>query len=242
MNNSSFSFSDRLSGQLAKLLFRLSTFIRNVGKNLTHSDREWNAVLKRWRQQNGDQHLRTHYEDLNANSVVMDLGGYEGQWASDIFARYLCEVHVFEPHPHYAGLISERFAKNDRIKVYPFGLGKEDEQVSLSVQGDATSMFLPGKDRVAATIKSMEHFLAAASLQQIDLIKINIEGAEYDLLESMIEKGLITRFRNIQVQFHYFIPHAEERMAAIQRSLQTTHQLTYQFRFLWENWQLQLTP
>jgi hypothetical protein len=37
--------------------------------------------------------------DLNADSVCIDIGGYEGQWASDIFGRYGCTIHVFEPVP-----------------------------------------------------------------------------------------------------------------------------------------------
>ena len=37
-----------------------------------------------WLADNGDKTYRLDY-NLNENSVVFDLGGYEGQWASDIF-------------------------------------------------------------------------------------------------------------------------------------------------------------
>ena len=39
-----------------------------------------------WVRDRGDQTLRLDY-DLAAASIVFDLGGYEGQWASDIFGR-----------------------------------------------------------------------------------------------------------------------------------------------------------
>src|SRR5438477_4586077 len=42
-----------------------------------------------WREINGDRTLRLSY-DLSENDVVFDVGGYEGQWASDIYAMYGC--------------------------------------------------------------------------------------------------------------------------------------------------------
>jgi len=42
--------------------------------------------------------------------------------------------------------------------------------------------------------------------------------------------------KNVQVQFHDFVPHAKTRMQSIQRRLAITHELSYQFEFVWENW------
>ena len=73
----------------------------------------------------------------------------------------------------------------------------------------------------------------------VDLMKVNIEGGEYELLEHLIAKGLVPRIRNIQVQFHEdVIPRAARRMERIQSSLAKTHHLTWQERFIWENWEL----
>ena len=38
----------------------------------------------------------------------------------------------------------------------------------------------------------------------VDLFKLNIEGSEYAVLDRMIETGLISRVRYLQVQFHEF--------------------------------------
>ena len=40
-----------------------------------------------WFKDNGDKTHRLNY-NLNEKSIVFDLGGYEGQWASDIFSKY----------------------------------------------------------------------------------------------------------------------------------------------------------
>lgn len=86
----------------------------------------------------------------------------------------------------------------------------------------------------------MENFywtLLAENIDFIDLMKINIEGAEYDLLEHILNRDLAGRINNIQVQFHNFIENCGERMFAIQKKLGETHQLTYQYLYVWENWE-----
>lgn len=67
-------------------------------------------------------------------------------------------------------------------------------------------------------------------------MKINIEGGEYELIEHFIESEFVKEIRDIQVQFHDFIPDAGVRMKKIQEELKNTHFLTYQYEFVWENW------
>ena len=86
-------------------------------------------------------------------------------------------------------------------------------------------------------------FLQAHEIRAVDLAKINIEGAEYDLLDDLLDSGCITVFRNLQVQFHDFVvENAAARMHAIQQRLAATHELTWQYPFVWENWRLKATP
>ena len=69
------------------------------------------------------------------------------------------------------------------------------------------------------------------------MIKINIEGGEYEVLEALLESGMISIFKNLQIQFHDFIiDNASERMENIQVQLAKTHKITYQYKFVWENW------
>ena len=73
-------------------------------------------------------------------------------------------------------------------------------------------------------------------IESVQLMKINIEGGEYELLERLVETGLIARVDDIQVQFHNFAADAAARMEQLQRAMRATHTPTYQYRFVWENW------
>ena len=69
-------------------------------------------------------------------------------------------------------------------------------------------------------------------------MKINIEGGEFELLERLIQTGLISRIKNIQVQFHNIAVESTKRMEKIHQGMYKTHQPTFQYKFVWENWVL----
>lgn len=191
--------------------------------------RPWFAI-------DGDSTLRLEYP-LNENSVVFDLGGYKGQWASDIFSKYCCNLYVFEPVMAFYEAIEKRFQHNKKIRTFPFGLAEENKKVVIGMDKDRSSIFRGGRDEVVM-LRSFKEFLDTQQIRNIDLIKINIEGAEYDLLEFVIEESLQTLISSIQVQFHDLVPDAEKRMKGIQKMLKQTHELTWQYPFVWENWRL----
>jgi len=192
-------------------------------------------AAKRWREDIGDQTLRQEYP-LSAQSIVFDVGGFRGQWASDIYARYRCTVYLFEPVPEFAAAISARFAANPAIVVYPAALGVEDGEIELRIAEDASSAFGEGGQRLVAPVLGLRKLLENQRIDDVALMKMNIEGGEYALLEGMLDAGLMPRIGDLQVQFHDFFPDAPQRMAAIQRRLSETHELTYQYVFAWENW------
>jgi len=174
--------------------------------------------------------------DLDENSLVLDVGGYRGQWTSDIFAMYCCSIHIFEPIAEFADSIAKRFSRNNKIIVHRFGLSNENRKAEISCERDESSVFKHGTMTQEILLVNASEFLEQQGIRGVDLIKINIEGGEYDLLEHLIEAGFIAQIRSILVQFHDFVPQAEKRMQNIQKQLAKTHYLAYQYRFVWEKW------
>ncbi len=220
----------------------LSDVLSNAGAVCTRGSEKiyqspQEKTVIQWFRDNGDKRLRLNY-DLDENSLVFDVGGYEGQWASDIFSKYCCTIHVFEPVTEFADKIERRFSKNSKILVHKFGLSNHSKKGSILLAQDGSSLFRQGKEMVEVALVGAEDFMRESSIQNIDLMKINIEGGEYDLLDHLLNCGFIRKITNIQVQFHDFVPNAEQRMRRIQQRLQETHSLTYQYLFVWENWRL----
>ncbi len=193
---------------------------------------------KKWFEDKGDETLRLDY-DLTENSVVFDIGGYKGEFAAQMICKYNCNVYIFEPIPEFFEIIKQKFNRNKKVHPYCFGLSDKTASQKISLTDNSSSLFIEDENGLVIQTKSIFDFINENNIQQIDLAKINIEGAEYALLESIIEQGMITRFKNIQVQFHDFIINdAKNRMEKIQAALSKTHELTYQYNFIWENWKL----
>ncbi len=167
--------------------------------------------------------LRYNYP-LTPNSLVMDVGGFEGDWVMGIYTRYACNVLVFEPVKEFYEIIASKFHSNSKVLVYNYGL-----------DGMSTSVLSKGGERVE--IKDI--FTVLNNFAKVDLIKLNIEGAEYDLLDYIIENGLQTKLINIQIQFHSNVADYEKRRESIREALAKTHHLTYDYPVgLHENWEL----
>lgn len=194
-----------------------------------------NEALQAFFRADGNQTLRLNYP-LTSDSVVFDLGGYKGEWARDIFCKHGCDLYVFEPVPAFYNAIVSYFSPNPKIKAYDFGLAARDENVSISVDEFSSSIVKTGNEQISIRLKSVMDFISENNIKHVDLIKINIEGAEYELLEALIEHNAIPMFTDIQVQFHDFIPDAKNRMDKIKTKLAETHYPTYQYEFVWENW------
>lgn len=215
------------------------SFLLNMGSRISeqrkHSDR-----FSKWFADKGDKTYRLYYE-INDQCIVFDIGGYEGQWASDIYSMYRCKIHIFEPVISFAENIKKRFKNNSDIIIHQFGLSDDNKNVEISIKDDSSSIIKHERNKnntCIVKLVSVEEFFRENNIKKIDLVKINIEGAEYELLEHLLDKGYIKNIINIQVQFHSFFPNAEKRMLNIQKRLMETHELTYQYRFVWENWRI----
>ncbi|MCP9762912.1 FkbM family methyltransferase [Lacihabitans soyangensis] len=189
---------------------------------------------------NGNEKLYNF--QLDENSTVIDLGGYVGGWTAQISSKYNCKIFIFEPCLEYYQIIEKRFKSNK--KVIPLNLGLSGQNVKLKIhKNGVSSSIFPSKSNSSVgeveeiELLSAKDFLFSNSLLKVNLIKINIEGGEFDLLEYLIDENLIERFDNILVQFHEnFHNDSNIRMAKIHSKLSNTHFLTFQFPFVWENW------
>lgn len=194
--------------------------------------------VQTWVDCDGDATLRLDYP-LGPASIVLDVGGFKGQWASDIHGRFGCRVFVFEPVPEFATNLVRRFEMNPAIEILPFGLGGQTRDAALWVQGDGSSVVLRESDEaIPVHLVAASEFLRNRGLAPVDLIKVNIEGGEYELLDHLMNEGLISTISHLQVQFHDFVPDAAARRDMIIRRLNSTHQCQWSYPFVWESWSL----
>jgi FkbM family methyltransferase len=194
---------------------------------------------KRWFKDQGDETLRLNYP-LSPDSIVFDVGGYHGDFAAAIYERYGCKVYIFEPVPEfYQGCVA-RFQGNQKIVCLNYGLASTDGWLDIGLADNASSFDSPfaKEDKQQVQVSSIVDCIRELEVSQIDLLKINIEGGEFDIIPAIIESGDIRNVQYLQVQFHNFVARANEQRARIRTQLATTHMEMWNYDFVWESWKL----
>ena len=181
--------------------------------------------------------------DLTDESVVVDVGGYTGDWSRKILARHNPKVlHLFAPVPWFMTWCRFRLIKHPQVVFHQCAIDEKDGERSIRVDRDATSMFYRPHETVSAPTTSIKTISVPTFLamlpKTVHLLALNAEGAEFHILEYLIATGEVRRFRDILVQFHSFVPGSKDREEAIHKALRKTHTLTYEWQTVWENWRL----
>jgi len=184
-----------------------------------------------------------HRYHLPQDAVIFDLGGHVGDWSAKLLENHpTATIYVFEVIPSYAAQLRRRFASTRAVKVCEFGLGEANTILDFTVDGLSSSSFrvdIPSKTEIVkARIVDVVDFIRDANIHRIDLMKVNIEGGEYPLLRRLISSDTVKIVLKKQIQFHNLGDWAIEERERIRAELQKTHELTYDYRWTFENWRL----
>ncbi|KAH3836281.1 hypothetical protein DPMN_109651 [Dreissena polymorpha] len=192
------------------------------------------------------EHIRrTHHGYLaREDAVLIEVGGNQGNDASEFVRLYNPRYIVLEPLEQYAEILRNKFQNNSRVTVINLGLGAKNEVLFVKIEGNnacATSKFSGMGGETPLYISNATEFMMklGVGVFEVDLLTLNCEGCEYEALETLLSTSLVRHFRNIQWATHSEIPGIPDpvgRYCRIQELLSRTHRPTYQYRLIWESW------
>ena len=127
--------------------------------------------------------------------VILDIGSNIG--ASILFFHEqfpTARIYGFEPHPETFRVLQKNVESLSSVEVFNYGLGAANANISVPFDGADFSRFM-SKDKTAdwsgpltptaCQIKNADDVIRNLSLTKVDLIKIDCEGAEYDVLTTL---------------------------------------------------------
>lgn len=203
----------------------------------------------------GDAVFQHSHDYLGENSVVVEIGGNKGIFAQKLLERYnLAELHVVEPVTPMVKNLKRIFIAKPAVQIHQFALAREAGMMRMAYRSDndAAAKFLGPDQQLdkgwqAATVeevpvKTFVMAWSAMKLKIVDLININIEGIEFDLVQALLDSGVQTKIRNIQIQWHVHagieVADKPAKRCSMHRTLSKTHYLVYNFDWVWEQWTL----
>jgi FkbM family methyltransferase len=162
--------------------------------------------------------------------VVVDAGANVGLFAIWMARRMpTCRVVALEPFPENYAFLEEnlRSATRGSVTAHPIALGGQSGE-SVIVSGGGRSLdhrLVTGDARSAGSpvhVVSLKDLLRLADSDRIALLKIDIEGSEYDVFDSM-DVGAVGRVERMAIEYH---EHLRPGVLALLRDrLKATHDL-----------------
>jgi FkbM family methyltransferase len=140
---------------------------------------------------------------------VVDIGGYIGDFAlfavADLKAS---KVITCEPSPDNCAIARKNIAGNqlhDRVSLVEKAVTKDGAPLMLDVDSEAqyrVSAFGTAKTaRIPIPSTTLPDVIADFNLTDIDLLKVDCEGGEYDIFESLPDH-YFAGIHNIVFEFH----------------------------------------
>lgn len=142
---------------------------------------------------------------LTKDSVVVDAGAHRGEFSAEIIRRFGCRCHLVEANPR----LVERLMIPGAESITTAALGGRDGRGMLHVSEnpEASGLFDAGPATTSVDVEtiSLATLMRRLGLTRIDLLKLDIEGAEFDLIAATPDQ-ILQRINQITVEFHDFKP------------------------------------
>lgn len=186
----------------------------------------------------GGDLLLTRDLRIDDHDLAIDAGAYRGDWSAEILVQYGCRVMLIEAVPDFVRSLAERFRHNKRVQIVEGAIAHREGMTAINVKSNSSSLFrVPNSQQSVETpLIDVKRLMDAEKRHDVACLKLNVEGAEYDVLERLIAVQQMPRVRELIVQFHDFAPDALRRRSAIQAALAHTHVCRFDYPFVWERW------
>jgi FkbM family methyltransferase len=163
---------------------------------------------------------------LDMKKVFVDVGLHRGFTIIEAMdpAYGFDRIFGFEPSPACWSRLSE--FRDPRLNLIRAGLGRENCTATLHGSGGIGASIYsdkpaPGLSEKIDLFDAAEWTRAHLSPNDVNLLKLNCEGAEADILERLADEGLLSWFRAILVSFDIDkIPSQQNRHAVLEKRLE----------------------
>jgi len=151
---------------------------------------DYDSHYEQWMITNNEknyQRLQREYalKQVKHFRTAIDIGGNIGFWSRD-FCEKFNNVIIFEPEPSNIECLKENLKVHSNFTLHEVGLGSKEEirefYTSLTTSGGHSfyrdQIFESEVEKTVLPIKRLDDY----NLTDIDLIKIDTQGSEYDIL------------------------------------------------------------
>ena len=156
--------------------------------------------------------------------TLIDVGAHKGEYISSIKKNFLIKkIYAFEPNTEIFNIL-EKKNFNDKVSIYNFGISNEEKKIlfNKNIESSSSSINDLNKNskyfkkkflllnffslrniskKIEIKVLRLDKFILSNNVNYIDLLKIDTEGYEYQVLNSLDSQ--ISRIKLIHFEHHY---------------------------------------
>lgn len=158
---------------------------------------------------------------LNPDSIVYSFGlGEDISFDLAVIEDFGCNVHGFDPTP-VAGAWLEAQSLDKRFIFHPIGLGEEDGIVEFFApqDGHSFSRKSQGGSSVPREVNRLATIMNNLGHSHIDLLKMDIEGFEYAVIDDFLASGIRPTVINVEYHHKSYDISAHETRSSVEKLL-----------------------
>lgn len=146
---------------------------------------------------------------LTKDSIIYSVGiGEDISFDLSLINKYDCQIQAFDPTPKVIEWIKSQSLPS-QFTFHPIALSSNDGTLTFYTpekEGNISHTAYSRKSTKAVEVKALtvKSISKMLSHKHIDLLKMDIEGFEYDVLSNMIADGI--KPKQLLVEFHHFFP------------------------------------
>jgi len=175
---------------------------------------------------------------LNSNSTVYSVGlGYDITFDTELIQEHGLQVHGFDPTPKSIDYL-EKHELPYQFKLHKYGISNLDGTQIFHPPIDPNHVSHSTEKRkessgqsIEVEMKTLTSVMKQLGHDSIDLIKMDIEGSEYAVLDEICQYGI--KVGQILVEFHHHF--GEIQVRETKKSVKALNEAGYQIFHVSEN-------
>jgi FkbM family methyltransferase len=146
--------------------------------------------------------------EIQNDDVIIDIGGHIGLFS--LYSSQFCKngkIFSFEPIKENYNLLRDNIEQNNIKNIKTFNVAisnkKEKNRIYLSDDDQAAHSFYGiGKKSIEVETTTLDHVIRSENIIKCDLLKLDCEGAEYEIIDSLTD-DILSKIKKICLEYHF---------------------------------------
>jgi len=160
-------------------------------------------------------------DGIDSKSIVYSGGiGSDISFEHELGRQFGCDIVLYDPSPSGLKTMALPENKMDRFHYFPVALAAHRGTLKMAPPDPGDDCWFPRKD-ASATLEvpcvDLRSFMEQNGHTRIDLLKMDIEGSEYEVIDDMLRRRIPVR--QVCIEFHHGILPGYRRSQTIRSML-----------------------